>query len=93
MNIRLRKAWQWAKGLWHSPGPSSPYFIRATPNSPKIQFESIADLSEALTRAKNALGKFECRLGHQKPTGRCGAPPTWPRNKIYWGGPDAVRSK
>jgi len=63
MSIRLRKAWQWAKGLWHSPGPSSPYLIRATPNSPKIQFESIADLSEALTRAKNALGKFESRLG------------------------------
>jgi len=63
MNIRLRKAWQWAMGLWHGPGPSSPYFIRSTPNSQKIQFESIADLSEALTRAKDALGKFESRRG------------------------------
>jgi hypothetical protein len=63
MNSRLRKAWQWVKGLWHGPGPSSPHYIRATPNSQKIQFESIADLSEALTRAKDALGKFERRLG------------------------------
>src|SRR5579862_2043963 len=63
MNIRLREAWQWAMGLWHGPGPSSPYFIRATPNSQKIQFESIADLSEALIRAKDALGKFERRFG------------------------------
>lgn len=63
MNSRLMKAWQWAKGLWQGPGPSSPYYIRATPNSKEIQFESIADLSEALTRAKDALGKFERTLG------------------------------
>lgn len=63
MNIRLRKAWQWAKGLWRGPGPSSPCYIRATPNSQKIQFESIADLSEALTRAKDALVKVESRCG------------------------------
>ena len=50
-------------GLWHGPDPSSLCYIRATPNSQKIQFESIADLSEALTRAKNALVKFENRLG------------------------------
>ena len=63
MNIRLTKAWQWAKGLWYALGPSSPCYIRAPPNSQEIQFDSIADLSEALTRAKDALGKFERRLG------------------------------
>ena len=31
--------------------------------SPKIQFVSIADLWEALTRAKEAHGEFERRLG------------------------------
>jgi hypothetical protein len=71
MNSRLRKAWQWVKGLWHGPGPSWPYYIRATPNSQKIQFESIADLSEALTRAKDALSKFERRIGRPEAN--------WPR--------------
>ena len=50
-------------GLWHGRGPSSPCYILATPNSQKIQFESITDLSEALIRANDALGRFERRLG------------------------------
>lgn len=53
-------------GLWHGPGPSSLWYIRAAPNSQKIQFESMADLSQALTRAKDALGRFERRLGRRE---------------------------
>jgi hypothetical protein len=60
MKARLKKIWQWSKDLWHRTGLSSPY---QNPTTPKIQFVSIADLWEALTRAKKAHGEFERRLG------------------------------
>ena len=39
------------------------------------------------------LARLSADLADQKRTGRCGAPHTRPRNKVYWGGPDVVWSK
>ena len=39
------------------------------------------------------FGRLSADLADQKRTGHCGAPHTWPRNKVYWRGLDVVWSK
>jgi hypothetical protein len=56
----LDKLKQTLKRIWHGTGLSSPLYVSP---KPRIQFDSIADLADALTRAKDAHGDYERGLG------------------------------
>lgn len=60
---KLDKLKKFLSVLWHGTGESSPHWTPPPKRRP-IKFQSIAELADALNRAKEAHGQFERGLGH-----------------------------